>query len=60
MFGVQDALTKMLVSLPLPGDTAFEIVIVLEMAGMMSVFLAVNCKFIIKTWEGKKTLKNKS
>lgn len=49
MFGVQDALTKMLVSLPLPGDTAFEIVIVLEMAGMMSVFLAVNCKFIIKT-----------
>ena len=49
MFGIQDALTKELVSLPLPSDTAFEIVTVLEMIGVMSVFLAVNCKLLTKT-----------
>lgn len=41
MSGIRDALTKELVSLPLPSDTTFEIVTFLEMIGMMSVFLAV-------------------
>lgn len=38
-------------SSPLPTDTMFEVLTVLEIIGMMSLFLAVNGKFLSKTWE---------
>lgn len=34
---------------PLPTDTMFEVLTVLEMLGLMSLFLAVNGKLLSKT-----------